>query len=139
MFCSKCGSYIDDGQNFCPHCGASMKNGSNPDGTGSYGQTEATGGLKVWLWFIIIVNGISLIYALINFSVISAAALALNILGAYSMLKLHKGGFYILCLSSLIALIYNLSLGVGMGYALLGICGPLILWLLIWKQWGNFR
>lgn len=114
------------------------------------------GGLKVWLYILIVCGIISIIYNLgLAFTtsvykielVLDAIILAVDLYGEFLMLKAHKKGFYIIvvctcigvafgALSTVSTLGWAFSLTLSLGGALLSVG---ILWLFTRKQWPNFR
>ena len=160
-YCKQCGTKLEEGQTFCPNCGARV-GGANPEQpqmVSYYKGMPATGGLKVWLWIIIVCGIISTIYffyqayAVSAFGGIyvletlaSAVVMMVEIFGEYRLLKGFKNGFYIICACAGVGLIINLINSVSTGSAAVFIVGILsaaislgIIWMLAKKQWEYFQ
>jgi hypothetical protein len=98
-----------------------------------------TKGLKVWLIIVIVLNCVGIIGCITMGLILSAILSAAVVTGAIMLLKIQKMGFYVICIASVIAVIYNLSMHINPGYAIFGFLGPLIIWLLMQKNWGTFN
>ena len=171
MYCSQCGAPLQETDKFCMNCGALANTPLSESGYNSpaystpdsavptYVQNtvptayqKATGGLKVWLWIIIAINGLYAIYSLYtlirSFSydyplytmilVVSLLLIVAVIFAATRLMNGYKYGFYIFCCCAGLSMILNMLLGAyttGIG----NIFAPLILWLFARSQWQYFR
>lgn len=166
-FCQNCGTKLEHGEAYCPNCGNKVSDQGHvspsqrvqPAYTASAtGELRATGGLKVWLWILIVCGIIMIIYDLFTCVtsrfrveiILSAVTLAIEIYGASLMLKAFKKGFYILVICTCIGAVFSAFSNtyalytLGLMFSLLcSAIGALvsvgIIWLFARKQWPNFR
>ena len=103
-------------------------------------------GLKVWLWFVFVVQILSCISVVIAIAVnpifiVSLIASALIIIGcALLLFKTMKLGYFMMCGGAVVNLIVNLIFKTNIIIALLGlILMPLITYLLMKDDWNNFK
>ncbi|WP_083642503.1 zinc-ribbon domain-containing protein [Desulfosporosinus metallidurans] len=173
MFCPNCGTKLAEDHGFCQNCGTRVQDaylegpGEMPQNlTG--GPAQATGGLKVWLWLMIVGGLIGVIASIVygiyylkmaeTFRVQSALQSNLgsqysriatklfvyvpinivNILGAFRLLKGYKHGFYIVCICAGVAFFINIFSGSWLA-SFFGLASPVIVWLLVRKQWECFQ
>lgn len=103
-------------------------------------------GLKVWLWFIFVVNIISTITVGLAALIVpmlwaSVAAEILLIVGICLLLfGKKKVGFYLICGCAVISFVINLIAGTNLVSAIFGLVAcPLITFLLMKSDWENFQ
>ncbi|OLN31744.1 zinc ribbon domain-containing protein [Desulfosporosinus metallidurans] len=173
QFCPNCGTKLMDDYGFCPNCGTRVQDAylegpvEMPQNlTG--GPTQATGGLKVWLW-LMIVGGLIGVIASIAYGIYflkiaetfrDQSALLSNlgsqysriatmlfvsvpinivcIFGEFRLLKGYKHGFYIICICVVISFIITILAGSVLA-AFVGLTSPVIVWLFAREQWKYFQ
>jgi hypothetical protein len=174
MYCPNCGSKVEETDRYCEQCGAPLQTPqtvtpntdsntyqrnsystsySSYNNGSSYGNdVKATGGLKGWLWFIIIANILGALYTIgvlfaylgyisteyIILFVISILLTGGVIYAATRLLSGYKYGFYMICGCAGVALMIDLLAGL-YSSAVGSLLGPVILWLFLRKQWPYFK
>lgn len=144
-FCQNCGTKLEHGDAFCPNCGNKVSDQGHgspsqrvqPAYTASAaGELRATGGLKVWLWILIVCGIIGIIYnfyqiyemsTLYGFErgrtsvIISILELSASVIisiaelyGEYLMLRARRKGFYIICTCICIGFILTLAVSISL-------------------------
>lgn len=72
-FCQNCGTKLEHGEAYCPNCGNKVSDQGRvspsqrvqPAYTASAtGELRAAGGLKVWLWILIVCGIVTIVYDL---------------------------------------------------------------------------
>lgn len=105
-----------------------------------------TGGLKGWLWFVLIVNALAglasiataLVYPLAWVSVILEVLIVAG--AAILLFKQKKIGYYIILAAAVLGLIVNVATGTNIIYAVISaIVMPGIIWLLMKNTWDQFE
>lgn len=102
-------------------------------------------GAKVWMWIVLVANGLSCLGILPVFAispVLAIITLVLEIIlivGVIMLLfKRQKIGFYLLCVCAVLTMIFNIILGTGIIRAVAGvILMPTITFLVIRDQWND--
>jgi hypothetical protein len=95
MFCSNCGTKLEEGHEYCSNCGTRAEDvdlespGKIPRTQNlTTGKVEATGGLKVWLIFLIVSGIIGIIYCIIEANYFNQLAASYGDLGdQYSLIS----------------------------------------------------
>lgn len=160
MYCSNCGTEFTENQNFCKNCGNRVQNiyasniyrqnyavNTQPYAPGIIKPIRATGFLQVWLYIVTIFNACLFFYYIVNaiiyfygayfYGALYSTAL---IIGAIFLLLGHKIGYYIICASVLVNVIFYLVLYYYLPPSAVGsIFFPILLWLALKNQWNNFR
>ncbi len=105
-----------------------------------------TTGLKVWLWFVLVVNaisGVTMIATALIVPVVWVSVLleALIVAGTAMLLFAQKKmGFYLIIGAAVLGVIINLVLGGNLIMALVSaIVMPMITWLLLKNVWYDFK
>ncbi len=118
-------------------------------------ETEKKRGalLTIWLILILISNGITALSYLFGEGFITSVLptipmWAIYSLGIFALLNLvftiflfmwKKWAFFAFCGSAGIILVINLVIGIGIVFALLGLIGPVILYLIMKSKWDLFE
>ncbi len=158
MYCFNCGTEFTENQNFCKNCGNRVQNASNiyrqndavytqPYAPEIIKPIRATGFLQVWLYIVTVFNACLFFYYIVNAIIyfsgayIYAALYATGlIIGAIFLLLGDKIGYYIICASVLVNVIFYLVLFYYLPPSVVGsIFYPILLWLALKKQWNNFK
>ncbi|MDE6607666.1 MAG: hypothetical protein K2K54_07925 [Lachnospiraceae bacterium] len=102
-------------------------------------------GAKVWMWIVLVVNGLSCLGIIPIFAVLPVLAIItlvleiILIVGVIILLfKRQKIGFYLLCVCAVLTMIFNIILGTGIIRAVASvILMPTITFLVIRDQWND--
>jgi Recombinational DNA repair protein (RecF pathway) len=141
--CKQCGNPLEG--DVCPICGLHVNN-EQPV------HAKAKGGLRVWMWIIIVVGIIgaclALYYAAALHNIYSLLFIAsfiltvISIFGAFRLLNGFKNGFYIICACEVISVCMNLIVLKFSSYSFLvmgNLASLLIIWLFARNQWNSFK
>lgn len=101
-------------------------------------------GLKVWLWIVLIANAITGVLSMIAAVLapvlwISVIMNAVIIAGAIMLLRMKRIGFFIICGAAAVSFIINVIGQQNIIVSLISaVVMPLIIYLLMRKDWDNF-
>lgn len=102
--------------------------------------------LKGWLWFIFIVNLLSIVVVLVG--AFANPVLFLSLIGgvlvvvgcALMLFKTMKAGYFIICGGAIVNFIVNLVLGANIAVAVIGLVVlPLVTYLIMRSEWEQFN
>lgn len=108
-------------------------------------------GLTIWLWLLVIgaifaaIANFGGAFTFAAFGVPTWASILLGLLAVANLVFLYyifqwkMLGFQGIVATTVIAFIVNLIIGVGFGSALLGLIGPVVLYLFMRPQWSMFK
>jgi len=155
-YCNNCGASLPEGVRLCPSCGADIQSQTLPPPPPPMPQPTQEEGKKrgvlltAWLIFMLIANtGVTIYYFLfgplimamlptIPSWVIYALGIGalLNVVFTIFLFKWKKWAFFACCGMALFAMVINVAV-IRLGItSILGLLGPVILWLLLRSKWN---